>query len=106
MLSFSRVRPARCCGRGRTNRSAAMKTRYDAELMKNAHGMPKAAIAAAASAGPLARAMLNVIELSAIAEPRSRRDTSDETIARCAGAEKAAAAPRRHAETIPLRRAR
>ena len=82
-----------------------MKTRYDAELMKKAHGMPNAAIAAAASAGPLARAMLNVIELSAIAEPRSRRETSDETIACCAGAENALTTPSSSANTITVTRA-
>ena len=79
-----------------------MKTRYEAALMKKAHGMPNAAIAAAARAGPLARAMLNVIELSAIADPRSRRETSEETIACCAGAENALTTPSSSANTITV----
>ena len=78
-----------------------MKSEYDAALMKNAHGMPNAATAAAASAGPSARAMLNVIELSAIADAEvARARTSEVTSACCAGAENALTTPISSANTI------
>ena len=80
----------RRCGRGCTSSSVPMKSMYDTELTRNATGIPNAATVAAAAAGPAARAMLNVIELSAIADARSRAGTSALTIACCAGAENAA----------------
>jgi hypothetical protein len=50
-------------------------------LTRNAVGIPNAATVAAARVGPSARAMLNVIELSAIADPRSCGATSELTSA-------------------------
>ena len=66
-LSRSRERSARSSSRGRTRRRSATSSRYDPELIANAHGMPSVAITPAALAGPIARARLNVIEFSATA---------------------------------------
>jgi hypothetical protein len=62
-------------------------------LIANAAGIPSAATVTAAAAGPIARARLYVIELSASALRRSDGGTSDDTNACEAGAENAEPTP-------------
>ncbi len=84
----------RSCGRAWTKSSATTMARYEAELIANDAGMPTVTMASAASAGPTARARLNVIELSATAVGRSRSSTRPVTSAAWAGAANALATPR------------
>ncbi len=79
--------------RGCTSSSPAKSSRYDAELIANAHGIPSVAITPAALAGPIARARLNVIELSATACGTSSSSTSAAISDCCAGIESALTIP-------------
>src|SRR6185436_20489002 len=87
MLSRKELRGTRATGVGVITSSAATSTRYEKALMANAGAIPKAAITSAAAAGPIARARLNVIELSATACASESRGTSEPTRAICAGLE-------------------
>ena len=77
-----------------------MKSRYDPALIANDAGIPSFFTDSAASAGPTARAMLNVIEFSATAEGSSSRGTSCEMKAVDAGALKALEIPSPKANAI------
>jgi hypothetical protein len=77
-----------------------MKIRYENAFRPNAAGMPRYWTASAALAGPIARARLNVIELSATAVGTSGSSTSWAIIACCAGAEKALTTPSATASAI------
>ena len=92
-LSRSDVVRARGTGAVETKASATTKTRNVSAFTRKAAAMPSTAITRAAAAGPTARAMLNVIELSAIAGARSFVGTSEPTSAICAGVAKAVTTP-------------
>ena len=68
--------------------------------MRNEAGIPSWETLSAPSAGPTARARLNVIELSATADGISAAGTSCVTSACCAGAENALIAPNPSANRI------
>jgi hypothetical protein len=90
----------RACGRGRTTRTPRTSVRYEAALIPNAAGMPRASTVTAASAGPAARARFHVIELSATAAAICSLWTSDASRASAAGDANAFATPRQNASTI------
>src|SRR4029079_897954 len=87
-------------GVGVITSSAATSTRYEMALIANAGAIPKAAITSAAAAGPIARARLKVIELSATACVSESRGTSEPTRAICAGFETAVTTPPTPAKPI------
>ncbi len=93
-------RGAFSCGRGRVITRAATKTRYEPALSRNEAGMPRYSTDAAAATGPAARAMLYVIELSAIAVGSSCGSTSEATSACCDGIDVALVTPSPSATTI------
>ena len=93
-------RSASSCACGPITSSAAMKIRYENAFSPNAAGMPRYSTASAAVAGPIARARLNVIELSATAVGTSCGSTSDGTSACWAGAENALTIPSAIASAI------
>src|ERR687887_500267 len=93
-------RSAVSCGRGRIARRAPTKTRYENEFSRNEAGMPRYSTDAAPSAGPIARARLYVIELSATAVGRLSRSTREAINACWGGIEIALVTPSPRAKTI------
>ena len=88
-----RLRSARVRGAGVTSRTPTASTRYEPALIAKDGAEPRLATQIPASAGPIARARLYVIELSATADCRCSRGTRSDGSAMPAGAEKALMTP-------------
>ena len=83
----------RCSSPTRSRHSEQSTATNEAALSMNTHPLPMAAMSTPATAGPIRRAALNEVELSATAFERSASPTSSETNVWRAGASNAAAQP-------------